>query len=66
MMSTDDLATLPEISENIILEELKRRYSEDRIYVSPYETHISYIGVCVTSNLDIHNRCGGRSQDTDL
>lgn len=31
---TDDLISLPEISEQIILDELRKRYDENRIYVS--------------------------------
>ena len=40
---TDDLATLSRLDENILLEELRSRYSKDRIYVSssPYaHTHL--------------------------
>jgi len=32
--SVDDLATLPELNEKIILEELQVRYRKDVIYVS--------------------------------
>ena len=31
--SVDDLATLSELNENIILEELQARYNQDVIYV---------------------------------
>ena len=38
---TDDLATLSRLDENILLEELRSRYSKDRIYVSLYaHTHL--------------------------
>ena len=35
---TDDLATLSRLDENILLEELRSRYSKDRIYVSSVRT----------------------------
>ena len=31
---TDDLATLASLDETILLQELKRRYEQDKIYVS--------------------------------
>lgn len=34
MDSIDDLATLSQLDENILLNELKRRYVEKKIYVS--------------------------------
>lgn len=34
--SVDDLATLSELNEKIILEELQARYSKDVIYVSTW------------------------------
>jgi hypothetical protein len=33
---TDDLASLANLDENILLDELKARYAEDKIYVSPF------------------------------
>lgn len=36
---TDDLASLSRLDENILLEELRSRYSQDRIYVSQVGTH---------------------------
>lgn len=36
---TDDLASLSRLDENILLEELRSRYSKDRIYVSQVGTH---------------------------
>ena len=35
---TDDLATLSNLDEAILLEELQRRYAQDRVYVSQYRT----------------------------
>lgn len=38
---TDDLASLSRLDENILLEELRSRYSKDRIYVSEVaRTHL--------------------------
>ncbi len=33
MSGTDDLASLPDLNEEIILEKLKKRYQNDAIYV---------------------------------
>ena len=34
----DDLATLNSLDEDVILNEIGRRYNQDRIYVSNFET----------------------------
>ena len=40
---TDDLASLPDLNEAIILKELKHRYAKDKIYVSFFITFQSKI-----------------------
>ena len=35
-MSADDLATLANLDEGVLLRELKERYQEDKIYVRQY------------------------------
>jgi myosin heavy subunit len=33
-LGTDDLASLPDLNEEIILEQLKKRYQNDSVYVN--------------------------------
>ena len=43
VVASDNLATLPEVTEASLLEQLRARYADNRIYVS------SYCSVCVTT-----------------
>ena len=59
---TDDLATLSRLDENILLEELRSRYSKDRIYVSsvlhahPHLRNVPNITVYTLSSANIDVR----------
>ena len=47
---TDDLAALSRLDETILLEELRCRYAEDKIYVSPVCFHC-YVNKQVSPSL---------------
>lgn len=48
MDSIDDLATLSQLDENTLLNELKRRYVEKKIYVSIGTEFLSSVRDCVS------------------
>ena len=47
---TEDLSTLSSLDENILLEELKQRYSQDKIYVS-HDRISKFLNHCLTTDI---------------